>query len=126
MRAFALSDITSPVEQVTTIPFLLEGNAVEYYHSFTKVVQDDWFELMRVLGQPVDRISHEPVYLSRMLTLRASEFHRHADYVKQFRTCVSKSRVTTNDLQMGYLVKSRFVEGLSNELFVGSILLKSV
>ena len=50
MRAFALSDINSTVDQVTTIPFLLEGGAVEYYHSLTKVVQDDWFELMRVLG----------------------------------------------------------------------------
>ena len=41
MRAFALSDITSTVDQVTTIAFLLEGDAVEYYHSLTKVVQDD-------------------------------------------------------------------------------------
>ena len=41
MRAFALSDITSPLDQVTTIPFLLEGNAVKYYHSLTKQVQDD-------------------------------------------------------------------------------------
>ena len=30
MRAFALSNITSPVHQVTTIPFLLKGDAVEY------------------------------------------------------------------------------------------------
>ena len=50
MGAFALSDITSTVDQVTTIPFLLEGDVVDYYHSLTKVVQD-WFELMRVLGQ---------------------------------------------------------------------------
>ena len=42
MRAFALSDITAPVDQVTTIPFLLEGDAVEYYHSLTKVVQHEW------------------------------------------------------------------------------------
>ena len=84
MRAFALSDITPTVDQVTTIPFLLEGDVVEYYHSWTKVVQDDWFELMRVLGQRFDCISHEPVYLSRMLTLKESEFPRHADYVKEF------------------------------------------
>ena len=95
MRAFALSDITSPVNQVTTIPFLLEGDAVEYYHSLTKVVQDEWFELMRVLGQRLDCISHEPVYLSRMLTLRESEFPRHADCVKEFRTCVIKSKVSS-------------------------------
>ena len=36
MRAFALSDITSTVNQV-----ILEGDAVEYYHSSTKVVQDE-------------------------------------------------------------------------------------
>ena len=79
MRAFALSDIISPVDQVTTIPFLLEGNAVEYYHSLTKVVQEDWSELMRVLGQRFDCISNGPVYLSRMFTLREIEFPRHAD-----------------------------------------------
>ena len=99
MRAFALSDITSTVDQVTTIPFLLEGDVVEYYHSLTKVVQEDWFELMRVLGQRFDCISHEPVYLSRMLTLRESGFPRHADYVKEFRTCVIKSKVDTSDLR---------------------------
>ena len=48
LRAFILSDITSPVDQVTTISFLLEGDAAEDYHSLTKAVQDDWFELMRV------------------------------------------------------------------------------
>ena len=90
MRTFALSHITSPVHQVTTIPFLLEGDAVEYYHSLTKVVQDDWFELMRALGQRFDCISHELVYLSRMLTLRESEFSRHADYMKDLRTWVIK------------------------------------
>ena len=115
MRAFALSDITSTVDQVTTIPFLLEGDAVEYYHSLTKVVQDDSFELMRVLGQRFDCISHEPVYLSRVLTLKESEFPPHADYVKEFRNCAIKSKVNTSDLQMGYLVNSRFVEGLSND-----------
>ena len=39
----------------------------------------------------------------------------HADYVKEFRTCVIKSKVNTSDLQIGYLVNSRFVEGLSND-----------
>ena len=115
MGAFALSDITSTVDQVTTIPFLLEGDAVECYHSLTKVVQDNWFELMRVLGQRFDWISHEPVYVSRMLTSKESGFPRHADYVKEFRACVIKSKVNTSDLQMGYLVNSRFVEGLSND-----------
>ena len=31
------------------------------------------------------------------------------------RTCVIKSKVNTSDLQMGYLVNSQFVEGLSND-----------
>ena len=115
LRAFTLSDITSPVDQAATMSFLLDGDAAEYYNSLTKVVQDDWFELMRVLGQRFDCISHEPVYLSRMLSLKESEFPRHADYVREFRTCVIKSKVNTNELQMGYLVSSRFVEGLSND-----------
>ena len=101
MRAFSLSDITSPVDQVTTIPLLLEGNAVDYFHSSTIGVQDDWFQLMRVLGQRFDCTSYEPVYLSRISTLRESQFPRHADYVKEFRTCVIKSKVNTSDLQMG-------------------------
>ena len=67
-----------------------------------------------MLGQSFDCRSHEPVYLLRMLTLRESEFPRYADYVKEFRTCVIKSKVNTSDVQMGYLVNSRFVEGLSN------------
>ena len=70
---------------------------------------------MRMLGQHSDCISHEPVYLSRMLTLKESEFSGHADYVTEFRTCVINSKVNTSDLQMGYLVHSRFVEGLSND-----------
>ena len=74
MRDFALSEISSPVDQVTTIPFLLEGDAVEYYHSLTKVVQDDWYEVMGVVGQRFDCIFHEPVYLSTTLTLREDEF----------------------------------------------------
>ena len=115
LRAFTLLDLTSPVDQVTTISFLLEGDAAEYYHILTKAVQDDWFELMRVLGQHFDCISHEPVYLSRMLRLEKSEFPRHADYVRELRTCVIKSKVNISDLQMGHLVNSRFVEGLSND-----------
>ena len=115
MRAFALSDITSPLDPVTTIRFLLEGDTVAYYHSLTKQVQDDWFKLMRVLGQRFDFISHEPVYLLRMLTLRESQFRQHADYVKEFRTCFIKSKVNTSDLHMGYLVNSPFVEGLMKD-----------
>ena len=115
LRAFILSDITSAVDQVTTISFLLQGDAAEYYHSLTKAVQDDWFEVMRVLRQRLDCISHEPVYLSRMLSLKEIQFPRHADYVREFRTCIIKSKVNTSDLQMGYLVNSRFVEGLSND-----------
>ena len=106
--------------------FLLDGDAAEYYHSLTKVVQDDCFELMRVLGQRFDCISHEPVYLSRMLSLKESEFPRHADYVREFRTCVIKSKVNTSELQMGFLVSSRFVEVCRMTLFVGSTSLKSV
>ena len=68
-----------------------------------------------MLGQRFDFISHEPVYLSRMLSLKESEFSRHADYMREFCTCVIKSKVNTSDLHMGYLVNSRFVEGLSND-----------
>ena len=100
---------------MTTISFLLEGDAAECYHSLTKAVQDDWFELMRVLGHCFDCISHEPVYLSRALSLKESGFPRRADYMREFRTRVIKSKVNTSDLQMGYLVNSRFVEGLSND-----------
>ena len=74
MRAVILSNINSPLDQVTALPFLLEGVAIQYYYSLMKQVQDDWFELMRVLGQRFDCISHEPVYRSRMLLLRESEF----------------------------------------------------
>ena len=35
--------------------------------------------------------------------------------MKEFRTCVIKSKVNTSDLQMGYVVNSQFVEGLSND-----------
>ena len=92
LRAFTLSDITSPVDQAATMSFLLDGDAAEYYHSLTKVVQDDWFELMRVLGQRFDCISHEPVFLSRMLSLKESEFPRHADYVREFVHALSSRR----------------------------------
>ena len=68
-----------------------------------------------MLGQRFDCISHEPVQLSGMLTLTESDFPLHADYVKEFRTCVIKSKVNTSDLQMRYLVNSRFAEGLWND-----------
>ena len=38
LRALTLSDITSRVDQATTISFLLEGDAAEYYHSLMKAV----------------------------------------------------------------------------------------
>ena len=41
MRAFILSDIDPPLDQVTALPFLLEGDAKNYYHTWTKQVQDD-------------------------------------------------------------------------------------
>ena len=68
-----------------------------------------------MLGQRFNCISHEPVYLSSPLTLRESELPQHVDYVKEFRTCVIKSKDNTSGLQMGYLVNSRFVERLSND-----------
>ena len=36
MRAFFLSNIKSPKDQVTTLPFFLEGDAINYHHSVTK------------------------------------------------------------------------------------------
>ena len=61
MRPLILSDINSPLDQVTAPPFLLQGDAIDYYHSLTKQVEDDCFEIMCVLGQHSDCISHEPV-----------------------------------------------------------------
>ena len=83
MRAFILSDINSLLDVVTALSFLLEGDAIDRYHSLLKQVQDDWFELMLVSGHRFDCISHERVYLSRMLTLPESDFPRHADCVKE-------------------------------------------
>ena len=57
-----------------------------------------------VKGGILDSRRYLPTYLPR-----------HADYVEEFRTCVIRSKVNTSDLQMGYLVDSRFVEGLSND-----------
>ena len=68
-----------------------------------------------MLGQRSDCTSHGPVYLSRMSTLRESEFPQHADYVKKSLTCVIKWKVNTSDLQMWCFVNSRFVEGLWND-----------
>ena len=50
-----------------------------------------------------------------MLSSKESEGPRNADYIREFRTCVIKSKVNTSYLQMTYLVNSRFVEGLSND-----------
>ena len=115
MRALILSDINSPRDQVTALPLLLDGNTIDYHHSLTKQVQDDLFKVMRVFRERPDCISHEPVYLPGMLMQRESEFPRHADYVKEFRTCAIKSKVNTSDIQIGYLANSRFVERLSND-----------
>ena len=84
MRAFVLSDINSANDQVTVLPFLLAGDAINYYHSLRKQVQDNWYELMRVLGQNFDCISHEQGYLSRMLTLKENEVPGHAAYLPEF------------------------------------------
>ena len=54
MRAFILSDIKSPLDQVTALPLLLETDSSNYYDRLMKQVQDDWFELMCVLGQQLD------------------------------------------------------------------------
>ena len=62
--AFIYSDIDSPNDQVTALPFLLEDDTINYYHILTKQLQEDRYELMRVLGRRVDCISHEPLYLS--------------------------------------------------------------
>ena len=74
MQAFILSDINPPLDQVTALALLREGDTMDYYHGLTRHVQDDWFELMRVLGECFHCTSHERVYLSRMLTLREGEF----------------------------------------------------
>ena len=115
MRAFALSDITSPLHQVTTIPFLLEGDAVEYYPSLTKQVHYGWFELMCVLGQRFDCISHQPVDLSRMLTLRESDFPRHAGYMEGFKFASSSRRSIPVTSRWLTSLTLNFLEGLSND-----------
>ena len=84
MRAFVSSDINSPNNHITALLFLHESEAIDYYHRLTSQVQDDWFGLMRVLGQRFHCISRQPVYLSRMLTLKESEFLGHADFVREF------------------------------------------
>ena len=83
MRAFVLS-VNSANDQVTVLPFLLEDDAIDHYHGLMKQVQDNWYELMRVLGQHFDCISHEQGYLPRMLTLKENEVPGHADYVCEF------------------------------------------
>ena len=115
MRVFVLSDINSANDQVTVLPFLLEDDAIDYCHSLTKQVQDNWYELMRVLGQRFDCISHEPGYLSRLLTLKENEVPRHADHVPKFRTFVIELKFTVGDPQKGYLVNLQLIESLSND-----------
>ena len=39
MRAFILSDINSPLDQVTALQFLVEGDAIDYYHRVTNQYQ---------------------------------------------------------------------------------------
>ena len=56
MGAFVLSDINSANDQGTVLPFPLEDDAIDYYHSLTKQVQNNWYKLMRVLGQRFDCI----------------------------------------------------------------------
>ena len=84
MRAFVLSDMNPANYQVTVLPFLLEDDDIDYYHSLTKQVQANWYELMRVLGQHFDCISHKPGYLSPLLMLKEKEVPRHADYCKTY------------------------------------------
>ena len=104
MQAFILSDINSPLDQVTALQFVLEGHAIDCYHSLMKQVEDDCFVLMSSIR--FDGISHEPLYLSGMLTLRESEFPRHAHYISEFPTRVINLKVNTSDLQMGYIANS--------------------
>ena len=61
MRAFILSHVNSTLDQVSALRFFLKCDFIHNYHSFTKPVQDDWFKLMRVLGQRFNSVSHEPV-----------------------------------------------------------------
>ena len=61
-----------------------------------------------------------------MLSLKKSEFPRHADYVRESRTCVIKSKVNTSDLQMGYLATLDSLKVCPMMLFVDSTSLKSV
>ena len=51
-------------------------------------------------------------------------FPQHADYVKELRTCVIKSKVNTSELQIGYLVNSRFVEGLLTDAVRGQYIVE--
>ena len=113
MRVFISSDINSRHNQVTALPFLLDGDTIDYYQGLMKQVPNDWFGLMLVLGQCFDCMSHEPVYLSD--TEGKGTFPRHTDYLQEFRTCVIRSRVNSSDLQIDYVVNSRIFEGLSND-----------
>ena len=50
-----------------------------------------------------------------MLALKENEVPQHADYLPEFWTFVIKLKVTVGDLQMGYLMNSQSLEGLSND-----------
>ena len=43
MRAFVLSNINFCNDQVTALPFLVEGDPIDYHHGLTKQVQEDWY-----------------------------------------------------------------------------------
>ena len=77
-----LSEINYLNEQVIALPFLLDCYGIDYHHSFTKDAQDNWDEFIPDLPQHFHYISHEPVYLSRMLHLKESEFTRRAGRVR--------------------------------------------
>ena len=63
-ETFIVFDSDSLKNQITALPFLLEDDTINYYHTLTEQLQDDWYELMRVLGRRVNCISHEPLYFS--------------------------------------------------------------
>ena len=88
--------------------------------------QDESFQFLRVLGQRFDCISHEPVYLSRMLTLRESEFPRHADYVRSFELASSSRRLIPVTSRLVTSSTLDLLKGCRMTLFVGSTSLKSV
>ena len=91
------------------MPFLLNGNAIDFYHSLTEPPPHDCIELNKVMSRCFDGVSSEPIYLSRALSLHESMFAKHTDYIQEFRTSVIKLKVNLHNHQMGHLVASRFV-----------------